>query len=917
MANTAATLSLNIPAITALCTGPRGSQILAASGLPTNTRGLSGDYYIDTSTGLYYGPKTTVWSTTPLFSLNNSLSSFAYTLVSGTTSLIIPQYGNNKIFSTNNNSAILGGQNNALTGDNSFILGSNITAAITGFTLINNLSTTGTLYTSSGDSNLWYSAYTAVSPNSANWNSVYTSFNGVSAQDNAVFTAVSPNSAKWNSTYTTVTANSGNWQSAYGVTSTYAYLTYSLNSGLSSIVPQKGTFTITGTASNIGGGNFNNVLSSYSSVLGGIYNTASGNYSNITGGYSGRAIGNYSNIAGGICNTASGYSSSIGGGFGNTASGNNAAIVAGCGNAANNCSAFIGGGRFNTASGNKAAIVGGLSNTASGDYSFVAGGSANDTKGFANTFILGTSLSAVSPNYTYVNNLSSQGNTVVSGTLGVAGISTLNSLNVTNSTTVIGSISSRSTIYGTSLNIGNPNNSVTGNNSAVLGGQNNIASGNCTTVSGQYNCATASSSIVLGGCYNCAIAPNPGGAVIGGYANTNSGQNSTIANGCRNCLKANNSFIGSGLRNTIDGVSNAIVGGECNNIIIGSSCSFIAGGLCNNIPTGVNNAFILGSSLSASQSNFTYVNNLSSQVNAYTGNNIYTGGRTVSDPTIDMSGGLQVNGTGSTQLTISKNLSSSFAINVSETSPGTVGMFDYGRGYWIRTLFLSGGNVGIGTSSQLDGKLTIKAGQTSTTSPVSLLKLQNLYTGIGGYRNYVGIDAYTGDSGTTNTKVGTLGFATSESQEGTFSFINYPSGNPTERLRIDSSGNVGIGTSSPNTALTVTGAISASSGYYFGDGSSQASAAIGTNQSWQNVTASRARSVTYTNSTTRPIQVVIYGTQAAAQTVTFYINGTAVSNAVNVANIGSSWLIASHIIPVGSTYLLGAGNQGINWWELR
>ena len=43
-------------------------------------------------------------------------------------------------------------------------------------------------------------------------------------------------------------------------------------------------------------------------------------------------------------------------------------------------------------------------------YSFVAGGSANDTKGFANTFILGTGLSAAKANYTYVNNLSVQGN---------------------------------------------------------------------------------------------------------------------------------------------------------------------------------------------------------------------------------------------------------------------------------------------------------------------------------------------------------------------------------------------------------------------------------------------------------------------------------------------------------------------------
>ena len=436
MSNIAATLSLNVPAITALCLGPRGSQILAASGTPSNPSnnnpGLSGDYYIDTSTGYYYGPKTNSWPTIPVFSLNYPVSSYPLTLVQGTTSLIVSQYGNNILLGnysnilggqnnslSGNNSGILGGQNNALTANDSFIIGSNITATTPGFIFVNNLSSTGTIFTPSGYSDLWQSSYTAVSPNSANWNSAYTAVSPNSANWNSAYTNLTANSANWNTAYTNITSNSGNWQSAYTVTSTLAYVTYTLNSTLSTIVPSRGTFTATGTASNIGGGNFNSVLSSYSSVLGGIYNTASGNYSNVTGGFSGRASGFYSNIAGGVCNTASGYSASIGGGSCNIASGTNSAIGAGCGNTANNSSTYIGGGRNNTASGLRSAIVGGVNNTASGDYSFIAGGSANDTKNYAGAIVLGTGLSANRSNTTFVNNISSQNTVLVGGNVGI------------------------------------------------------------------------------------------------------------------------------------------------------------------------------------------------------------------------------------------------------------------------------------------------------------------------------------------------------------------------------------------------------------------------------------------------------------------------------------------------------------------
>jgi hypothetical protein len=48
-------------------------------------------------------------------------------------------------------------------------------------------------------------------------------------------------------------------------------------------------------------------------------------------------------------------------------------------------------------------------NIASGNYSFIAGGQNNNTNDKDNTFILGSDITAPEPNYTYVNNLSSQG----------------------------------------------------------------------------------------------------------------------------------------------------------------------------------------------------------------------------------------------------------------------------------------------------------------------------------------------------------------------------------------------------------------------------------------------------------------------------------------------------------------------------
>jgi len=520
MSNIAATLSLNVPAITALCKGPRGSLFYAASGLPTNpnniysgTVGVSGDYYIDTSTSLLYGPFGATWPTTPLFALNLPVSAYPIQIIPGTTSLVIPTYGSNSISQPSSYVTILGGFNNSITGLNSFVLGSNITAAVTGFTLLNNLSSTGTIFASAGNSNQWYNTYTAVSPNSGNWFSTYTSVGSNSGNWNSTYTSVGSNSGNWNNTYSSVFANSGCWSSAYSLVSAVGYQTYYANNSCA-ILPFQQTNFATGTASNIGGGNCNNVSGCFSGILNGVCNTASGNYSNITGGFSSNAIANYSNVAGGVKNTASGYGSTIGGGIYNIACGYNAAVAAGAYNCSNCCSTFIGGGKYNTASGIRSAVVAGQNNTASGHYSYIAAGSANDTKGYANTFILGTGLSATQANYTYINNLSVQGSISVNGGINTGGTggATFNSLGVTNNATVGGTLSSVGAATLNSLNV---------TNSATVSGTLKVAGASTLASLGVTNNATVGGT--LGVTSNATV-----GGTLGVTSNATVGGSATI-----------------------------------------------------------------------------------------------------------------------------------------------------------------------------------------------------------------------------------------------------------------------------------------------------------------------------------------------------------------------------------------------------
>jgi hypothetical protein len=98
---------------------------------------------------------------------------------------------------------------------------------------------------------------------------------------------------------------------------------------------------------------------------------------------------------------------------------------------------------------------------------------------------------------------------------------------------------------------------------------------------------------------------------------------------------------------------------------------------------------------------------------------------------------------------------------------------------------------------------------------------------------------------------------------------------------------------------------------------SAADKAIGVGQTWQNLGGSRAVGATYTNTSGRPIQVII--TLVNTSGAWFYINGNLVIRQFYDVNTGAGqtgYSFVTGIIPDGSTYLVTNGNLS-TWYELR
>lgn len=92
------------------------------------------------------------------------------------------------------------------------------------------------------------------------------------------------------------------------------------------------------------------------------------------------------------------------------------------------------------------------------------------------------------------------------------------------------------------------------------------------------------------------------------------------------------------------------------------------------------------------------------------------------------------------------------------------------------------------------------------------------------------------------------------------------------------------------------------------------SGVLGTGQTWQNLTGSRAAGVTYTNSTGKPIEVSFRLTSNSSSTISFTVAGNTIPSTPPVGG----WSAVNFIVPDGSTYSIAYTNAAtFIWAELR
>lgn len=113
--------------------------------------------------------------------------------------------------------------------------------------------------------------------------------------------------------------------------------------------------------------------------------------------------------------------------------------------------------------------------------------------------------------------------------------------------------------------------------------------------------------------------------------------------------------------------------------------------------------------------------------------------------------------------------------------------------------------------------------------------------------------------------------------------------------------------------------INGLSGLTFNNGSTQDVGSVGTGgQTWQNLTSSRAIETTYTNSTGKPISVVVTVFLTNTSTFTNLVVSEVAVSSTQGPGSGSYTYQLSAIVPNGASYRVTGGSPTLNSWiELR